>query len=39
VERYSYDNPRFLDPLFHEAVSAIDSGEVSALEHLSLTQP
>ena len=33
------DNPEILDPLFREAVSAIDAGDVSALEHLLATHP
>jgi hypothetical protein len=33
------DNPEILDPLFREAVAAIDAGDVSALERLLATHP
>jgi len=33
------DNPDILDPLFREAVSAIDAGDVSALERLLAAHP
>lgn len=33
------DNPEILDPLFREAVSAIDAGDVSALERLLAAHP
>jgi peptide-methionine (S)-S-oxide reductase len=33
------DNPDLLDSLFHEAVSAIDAGDVSALERLLAAHP
>jgi hypothetical protein len=33
------DNPEILDPLFREAVSAIDAGDVSALERLLAMHP
>jgi len=33
------DNPEILDPLFREAVSAIDASDVSALERLLSTHP
>ncbi len=32
-------DPEILDPLFREAVSAIDAGDVSALERLLAAHP
>ncbi|HEX2522651.1 MAG TPA: hypothetical protein VHP35_11045, partial [Terriglobia bacterium] len=33
------DNAEILDALFHQAVSAIDAGEVATLEHIVATHP
>jgi hypothetical protein len=33
------DNPEILDSLYREAVSAIEAGDVSALERLSAAHP